>query len=114
MKKLWNRFRKWLIKKLGGYVAGPAPITVRTCNQRSVKLWAMMSEVPRNMYTRDPAFKYSIHKALCAQFMDEILEHHQDVIHIECAPEIDAFGEPFDTLKVRAYMNVLERPGEIK
>lgn len=105
MKKLWNKFRKWLIKKLGGYVAGPVKV-VNVHHAYPVKLYATQQHIPKDRYENDAEFKYSVDRGLCMMFIEEILEHHRDVIHIDTCECVD-LDRPFPTLTIRAHMDVV-------
>ncbi len=79
-KKLWNRFRRWAIVKLGGYIEGPH--TVRTTVVHPVKLQFTEKCTDDKMYFEDPAYKEYIHRALLNKLVDYLHENAEGLVNV--------------------------------
>ena len=103
MKKLWKKFKCWLIKKLGGYAAETRGVEHYTL--RPICIESQVTDVNLDRYREDPTFKEYIDKMLICHFSDYLYEHREQLVRVvESSPNFGKF--PTATIDLKATINV--------
>lgn len=104
MKKMWTKFKRWLIKKLGGYIEGPHMI--KTYHIEPVCITAAIKGVRRDTYHSDPGYKEYAERALLSNLSNYLYDHREHIIYI--SESIDPLDLAEDqTISLRADIKVL-------
>lgn len=111
MKKLWRKFKHWLIRKLGGYVQGPVA-SVKVQHVRPVRLYSSMQQISKDRYHNDAEYRFLCQRGLLMGFVEEILKNHRDVVLIRETTDSSP-NDAFVTATLRASIDIIPNP-EVK
>lgn len=117
MKKLWTKFKHWLIKKLGGYVKEPMKPTYQYYGSDVITLQASVKansrdwygyrvfkyDQPHDLEAKSEEFKERVMEDLKRQMADCISEHWDTLAQVDTC---DMFDE--DRVLVRATVRIVE------
>ena len=96
IKPLWERFKYWLIKKLGGYAFPPCPPEIKAEKVETVKVSASLM-VNKDRYNKDCSYRGYIRSELSRILAGHILD--QGVISDE---KVIDFNDAESVVKVSA------------
>lgn len=108
MKKLWTRFKHWLIKKLGGYVAESH--VIQLYSEPPVILTEQLTGVWREEYRNNAEYKKYTDKILISKLTDYLYEHREDLLYIQESTPNDESFRPITTIDLRATCGVYPMP----
>ena len=101
--ELWDRFRKWLIKKLGGYLDGPDKVET-FCILPSI-VEARIDRIDRKKYKEDSDYNRRVNNTLADMLGREIIKL-PNMVDICEAEVFDPF-EPDLTITLRARVRTI-------
>lgn len=74
MKKLWKKFKHWLIQKLGGYVHLEKPCVIHHYTVAPVTVKTVLKDVDYERYHNNPGYRGHIDRLLIGKLEDTLYE----------------------------------------
>lgn len=105
LKNLWNRFRHWLIYKLGGYVERTHVVTHHTVIP--VTLDRVLVNIELDRYRNSPTYKEYIDRHLIGKLSDYLYDNREQFVDI--CESVPRFTDPLTTIDLRASVKVLPK-----
>ena len=110
MKKLWKRFKNWLIYKLGGYVERTCVVRHHTITP--VTLFSTIHDVDISAYHESETYKERVEEAVIYELAKYLYENRNELIDIrESGPNLDTF--PYQTMSLQAIIKVCPKQANI-
>lgn len=112
MKKLWNRFKHWLIRKLGGYVSPEKPCVVHHYTVAPVTVASELKGVDYEKYHNDPNYREYIDRVLVSRLKYSLYETRGHFVDI-CESCLTYSGPLMKTtIDLRASIKICPKEGE--
>ena len=102
MKKLWKKFKCWLIKKLGGYLEETHVVEHYTV--RPVYVESQLNGVDLNRYLEDSDFKKYIDTMLIGRLSDKLYDDQEQLVRVVESVPNNEFA--VSTISLRAMIKV--------
>ena len=112
MKKLWTKFKHWLIGKLGGYVSPEKSCVVHHYTVTPVTVASDLKGVDYNHYHNDPGYREYVDKILISKLEDSLYEtrgHFVDICE-SCPTYSGSRMKP--TIDLKASIKICPKEGE--
>lgn len=106
MKKLWKKFKRWLIQKLGGYVHLEKPCVIHHYAVTPVKVETVLKGVFYEQYYNDPIYRKHVDKILISKLEDSLYETRGHFIDICESPPTYSAPLMQSTIDLRASIKI--------